>query len=137
VAAIFAMVLSFLFFLITLFVLAVFIKYRDTPVVKGSNRNLSYVLLTAIALCYVLPFLYIGIPTNLSCAVQPVYFGFVFTLCVAIMLTKTQRLLTVGCLRDRVDPDCTDTRRNVFPDMDPGGSAGLLVHRHCGDQLWC
>ncbi|XP_064652864.1 metabotropic glutamate receptor 3-like isoform X2 [Lineus longissimus] len=95
VAAIFAMVLSFLFFLITLFVLAVFIKYRDTPVVKGSNRNLSYVLLTAIALCYVLPFLYIGIPTDLSCAVQPVYFGFVFTLCVAIMLTKTQRLLTV------------------------------------------
>lgn len=84
-----------IFLLLTLFSFSVFVKFRETPIIKGSSKELLFVLLTMVALCFVLPVLYIGLPSEWLCILQPNYLGFVFTMCVTIMLIKTRRILGV------------------------------------------
>lgn len=82
-------------FFLSMAVLGVFIFYRDTPVVKSSNRKLSFLLLLVITSSFGLPFLYTGEPKNWSCAVQPVYFGIVYTVCTSILLAKTYQYICI------------------------------------------
>jgi hypothetical protein len=56
--------------LITLFVCGVFIRHNDTPVVRASGRELSYVLLTGILLCYGVTFALVLRPTDVVCGIQ-------------------------------------------------------------------
>lgn len=83
-------------------VLAVFYKYRDTAVVKASNRELSFVHLACIVAIFVHPFLMMGKPTVGGCTVLPLFFGIPFTLCTSIMLLKTDRLLRIFKARSRL-----------------------------------
>lgn len=57
-------------FQVTLFVCGVFLKHNDTPVVRASGRELSYVLLTGILLCYLVTFALVLRPTDLVCSIQ-------------------------------------------------------------------
>ncbi|XP_063284198.1 extracellular calcium-sensing receptor-like [Pelobates fuscus] len=75
--------------LITVSVLCVFIRYRDTPLVKANNRILSYLLLVAILLCFLCSFLFIGRPLSITCLVRQAIFGTIFSLCVSSILAKT------------------------------------------------
>ena len=68
--AIGAMSLSSTGILITLFVFGVFIRHNDTPVVRASGRELSYVLLTGILLCYCVTFALVLRPTDVVCGIQ-------------------------------------------------------------------
>ena len=68
--AIGAMSLSSTGILITLFVCGVFIRHNDTPVVRASGRELSYVLLTGILLCYCVTFALVLRPTDVVCGIQ-------------------------------------------------------------------
>jgi len=45
--------------LLTAAVIGVFINFNDTPVVRASGRELSYVLLFGLLFCYALTFLFI------------------------------------------------------------------------------
>lgn len=45
--------------LLTIAVLIVFMIHNDTPVVRASGRELSYVLLGGLLLCYSLTFLFV------------------------------------------------------------------------------
>uniref|UniRef100_H3A9Z5 G-protein coupled receptors family 3 profile domain-containing protein n=1 Tax=Latimeria chalumnae TaxID=7897 RepID=H3A9Z5_LATCH len=67
----------------------VFIKYRDTPVVKANNRELSYLLLLALVLCFLCSVLLIGHPTVVTCMFRQIAFGIIFTLSVSCVLAKT------------------------------------------------
>lgn len=68
--AIGAMSLSSTGILITLFVCGVFIRHNNTPVVRASGRELSYVLLTGILLCYCVTFALVLRPTDAVCGIQ-------------------------------------------------------------------
>ncbi|XP_035227551.1 metabotropic glutamate receptor 4-like, partial [Stegodyphus dumicola] len=78
--------------LITIFVGAVFFKYRDTPVVKASGRELSYVLLMGIFLCYAITFLLVQRPSDIKCGAQKIGIGLCFTIVYSAVLTKTNRI---------------------------------------------
>ncbi|XP_043269518.1 metabotropic glutamate receptor 2-like isoform X2 [Venturia canescens] len=78
--------------LITLFVGGVFLKHNDTPIVRASGRELSYVLLTGILLCYLVTFALVLRPTDLVCSIQRFSAGFCFTVMYAALLTKTNRI---------------------------------------------
>ncbi|XP_043929457.1 extracellular calcium-sensing receptor-like [Protopterus annectens] len=70
-------------------ILSVFVKSHNTPVVKANNRELSYVLLLSLVLCFLSSLIFIGRPTHLTCMFRQVSFGIIFTLSVSCVLAKT------------------------------------------------
>lgn len=56
--------------LVTLFVVGVFFHHNDTPVVKAAGRELTYVLLSGLLLCYLVTFALVLRPSDVVCGVQ-------------------------------------------------------------------
>ncbi|XP_022665939.1 metabotropic glutamate receptor 2-like isoform X3 [Varroa destructor] len=80
---------------LTFCVIYVFIRYRDTPVVRASGRELSAVLLTGILLCYSVTFILVQKPTDLICGLQRIGVSLSFTIVYAAILTKSNRIARI------------------------------------------
>ena len=78
--------------LLTFWVMVVFFKNNDTPIVKAAGRELSYLLLMGIMLCYFMTFVMLAKPSPITCGFQRFGIGFSFAVIYASLLTKTNRI---------------------------------------------
>uniref|UniRef100_A0A673NP18 Metabotropic glutamate receptor 8-like n=1 Tax=Sinocyclocheilus rhinocerous TaxID=307959 RepID=A0A673NP18_9TELE len=78
--------------LATTFVVVTFVRHNDTPIVRASGREMSYVLLTGIFLCYVITFPMIAAPGLVVCSFRRIFLGLGMCFSYAALLTKTNRI---------------------------------------------
>ncbi|CAK6977998.1 glutamate receptor%2C metabotropic 6a isoform X1 [Scomber scombrus] len=76
-------------------VVITFIRFNDTPIVRASGRELSYVLLTGIFLIYLITFLMIVEPDTVACAFRRLLLGLGMAITYSAMLTKTNRIYRI------------------------------------------
>ncbi|XP_056408590.1 vomeronasal type-2 receptor 26-like [Hyla sarda] len=70
-------------------IFGIFISYRDSPIVKANDQNLSYLLLVSILLSFLSVFLFLGRPSDVSCRLRETSFGIFFSVAVSSLLAKT------------------------------------------------
>ncbi len=95
VLAIVPISLSIIGNLLTLFVVILFYQKRHTPIVKASGKELCFIMLGGIHLCYLMTFPIIIRPQIITCVIQRIGIGLGFSMMYAALLTKTNRIARI------------------------------------------
>ncbi|XP_073485000.1 extracellular calcium-sensing receptor-like [Aquarana catesbeiana] len=73
----------------TIIVTLVFIKYKNTPIVRAQNLEMSFLLLISLLLSFIGTFTFIGEPSTTLCVLRQMVFAISFVLDISCILVKT------------------------------------------------
>ena len=77
---------------LTTLVVCIFAHHNKTPIVKASGRELSYLMLLGIIMCFTAAIVFLCPPSQIVCGGQRFIAGLSLSLCYASLLLKTNRL---------------------------------------------
>lgn len=120
--------------LVTVFVFIIFWTYSDTPVVKASGRELSYLLLVGILASFCVTFVIVAHPTSFTCGLTRFFLGFCYTLCYAAIVTKTNRIARIFSNRP-ISPHKTRYFLTFIPQT--SFSDLVIIIYRLGCFAWC
>ncbi|KAM5191436.1 vomeronasal type-2 receptor 26-like [Mantella aurantiaca] len=78
-----------IFFLKTSTILGIFIVFRDTPLVRANNKNLSFIILACIMSNFMSVFLFLGHPVHTTCMLRQTLFAIIFSVVISSVFAKT------------------------------------------------
>ncbi|CAF2399975.1 unnamed protein product [Rotaria sp. Silwood2] len=81
--------------ILTLYVVILFYQKRQTPIVKASGKELCFIMLGGIHLCYLMTFPIILRQHIITCIIQRLGIGLAFSMMYAALLTKTNRIARI------------------------------------------
>ncbi|XP_066462242.1 vomeronasal type-2 receptor 26-like [Eleutherodactylus coqui] len=120
-------IINLFFCFVTVVVLGIYIKHKDTSIVKANNQNLSYILLLSLLFSFLCSLLFIGQPTRISCLLRHVGTGIICSLTVSSILAKT---VTVVLAFHAIQPGRTLRRwlgRHLSTSLLLAGTTGEVV----------
>ena len=117
--------------ILTLLVCGIYIKFYNSPIVKASNREISFLLLFGILSLHILAVLELSEPSHPLCTAASFWRYFALNLCITVLFLKTMRITSVFEV-DKVAQlfaPCykTLTRQSVFLSVMNLASVCLLV----------
>ncbi|XP_073480888.1 extracellular calcium-sensing receptor-like [Aquarana catesbeiana] len=83
------MIMVVMLSVLTVCILIVFFKNQDTPIIKATNRELSYILLVSLIFCFLCCLVFIGQPSTFSCLLRQTFFSVAFSISISSVLAKT------------------------------------------------
>lgn len=115
-----------------MFTFAVFVRYNDTPVIMASGRELCYVLLFGIMLCYGSSFVILAKPSRAICTLLRLCLGLCLNICYSAILTKTNRISRIfnRGIKSIKRPSYTSPRSQIFICL------GLMSVQLVGSIAW-
>ncbi|VDM18201.1 unnamed protein product [Wuchereria bancrofti] len=90
-----ALLLASLGIIMTSFTVLIFIRYNHTPVVKSTTRELSYIILSGITICYAVSFAVLATPSFTTCFISRTLPPVAFSMIYSALLTKTNRIARI------------------------------------------
>ncbi|CAF2308674.1 unnamed protein product [Rotaria sp. Silwood2] len=126
-----ALILSSIGILMTIYTIVIFIRFAQTPIIKASSRELSYFLLSGICCCHLCAWPLILKPHLLTCLFIRIGVSLSLTICLAALLTKTNRLARIFNNSQRLtQPSCLSPRSQL------GICGGIVSVQLIGVILW-
>ena len=80
---------------LTMLTILVYFVYKDNRFLKASGRELCFVMLVGIALCFIVPFLYIAKPKDGVCYARGLVIGLALAMCYAPLFMKINRIYRI------------------------------------------
>ncbi|CAM4742235.1 unnamed protein product [Rotaria magnacalcarata] len=126
-----ALILSSIGILMTIYTIVIFIRFAQTPIIKASSRELSYFLLSGMCCCHLCAWPLIVKPHLVTCFLIRIGVSLSLTICLAALLTKTNRLARIFNNSQRLtQPSCLSPRSQL------GICGGIVSIQLIGVLLW-
>jgi hypothetical protein len=115
----------------TIYTIIIFTRFSQTPIIKASSRELSYFLLFGICCCHLCAWPLILKPHMFTCFFIRIGVSLSLTICLAALLTKTNRLARIFNNKQRLtQPSCLSPRSQL------GICAGIVSVQLIGVLIW-
>lgn len=81
--------------LVNTFITYIFVTFSNTCIVKSTTKELSYIILTGIYICYLMTWPLIMKPNEITCYLYRILPGFSLSLIYGALITKTNRIARI------------------------------------------